>query len=131
MKAHWCTIASEHHEMNTMAAHCPQCNEEVPFSDVRLGECPHCHTKICVPNRYYRPASIAACAFTILVIAKTGGLVWTSPAVFSYVMLWMFLMLMTFIVAQVVFIRVWIVISPPQFDQIHANDAVTRLRLDD
>src|SRR5580700_10464430 len=99
-----------------MTGTCPQCKGIVEFSDVRLGRCPHCSARICVPRRYYRPASIATCIFTILVIAKTGGSVWTSPAVFSYVMLWMVLMFVVFIGALVVFSRIWMLMFSPPLD---------------
>ena len=114
-----------------MRANCPECNNDVQLSDVRLGRCRHCHTKICIPNRYYRPASIGAAIFTIFVIAATGSLVWTSPAVFSHVMLWIAFIFITFLVSLFLCGWVWYFFSPPPVERIHANDVVTRLRLDD
>ena len=72
-----------------MSRNCPECNGVVQFSDARQGHCPHCETRICIPNRYYLTPSIGACIFTLFVVKITGSLVWTSPAVFSYVMLWL------------------------------------------
>jgi len=112
-----------------MVAPCPECNRQIEFTDIRLDRCPYCGIGICISGTYFRTGGIAAVIFTIFVIAATGGLVWTSPAVFSYVMLWMFLMFAVFMVALVVFIRIWMRISPPKFDRIHANDVITRLRL--
>jgi hypothetical protein len=46
-------------------------------------------------------------------------------------MLWLGFVFVSFMVALVVFAQIWIRIHPPQLDRIHANDAITQLRLDD
>lgn len=114
-----------------MHANCPECNDVVEFRDVRRERCRHCGTKICIPKAYFRPASIGACLFTLITIVSTGGYVWVSPPVFSYLMLWLVAMLATFLVALFACVWVWWRISPPPVERIHANDTVTRLRLDD
>jgi hypothetical protein len=46
-------------------------------------------------------------------------------------MLWMAAMFVVFIIALVVFVRIWMLMVPPPLDRIHTNDTITRLRLDD
>ena len=108
---------------------CPQCGCLVRFPDVRPIQCGHCRTKLCVPRRYFRQASAAASFLTLVAIIGTGGLVWVSPPIFSYLMLWMLAIFVFFIIALLVCVRLRLWISPPSLDYIHANDSVTRLRL--
>ena len=114
-----------------MKGSCPECNRVVTFSDVRVGRCSHCNTKICIPRRYYQPVSTGACIFTLFVVAGTGSLVWVSPPVFSHLILWLFLLVVTFYVVLFALAFIWVRISPPPIERIHANDSITRLRLDD
>jgi hypothetical protein len=67
----------------------------------------------------------------VSVIASTGSLVWTSPPVFSYVMLWMVFVFVTFIIVLILLQLLWWDISPPRIERIHANDSIIRMRLDD
>jgi hypothetical protein len=115
----------------SMKSACPGCNRVLFFKSVRAGRCPYCETKICISNRYYRTVSIGACIFTLFVIASTGSWVWTSPAVFTYVMLWIFSMLLVFYLTMIVLLLIWWRVSPPPIERIHSNDQITRMRLDD
>jgi hypothetical protein len=46
-------------------------------------------------------------------------------------MLWVVLMFVVFIGALIVFSRMWMLMFRPPLDHIHANDTITRLRLDE
>jgi len=82
-----------------------------------------------VPNRYFRQAFIAAVVLTVVAAIGTGGLVWLSPPVFSYMMFWLFAIFIFFKIALLVCIWLLWWISPPSLDYIHANDSVNRMRL--
>ena len=108
---------------------CPRCQAPVAVIDIRLIRCADCGVELCIPNRYFRPASVAACALTFVAIIGTGGLVWVSPPVFSYMMLWLLALYVFFITVFVVCRRLLLRISPPSLDYVQANDPVIRLRL--
>jgi len=46
-------------------------------------------------------------------------------------MVWLFAILVIFYLAMFLLLMIWWRVSPPPIERIHANDWITRMRLDD
>ncbi len=113
-----------------MAASCPQCKVELEYGQASRGVCPHCHARICIPKSYFLPASVAAAVVAIVVIVSTASFVLPQDAVFPYVGMWLSLVSVVFVAAQVAFVRIWALFYSPPVERFHDDDSITRLHLD-
>ncbi len=110
---------------------CPECTRAVRRLDIRAGRCPACSTKICIPKAYYRPIQILGVVVTIVFIVRTFSIFFTSPASFPLVMLWFVLILVVLYCSLWLGLFVSCRMFPPTLKRLHANDAITVLRLDE
>ena len=114
---------------------CPECHRQLRFMNVKLGSCPFCETKICIPKSYgCRAALFGATLVVIFVIETYRIMLAPSPSTFTnfvLFILWFVVMYAIFFSTTALssFVHVWL--FPPVVKRAYANDAFTTLRLDE
>ena len=121
--------------MNRRLLLCPECRRQISFKSVKLGSCPFCGTKICIPRSYGRPAAvIGATAVLIFVIETYRIMLAPSPSTvsnFVLFLLWFVVMFAIFFSATTLSSFVFVWLFPPVVRRAYANDMFTTLRLGD
>lgn len=110
---------------------CPECQRQVLPVDIRLGRCPFCETKICIPRTYFRPAAMLSLIVATLVLAETFPVFVISPASFPFFMLWLLIVFVAFVVTLFLLTKALLFVSPPVVERPHTNGSFTVLRLHD